>query len=93
MKATEDTTMAAGQAAEWSADGKVAQELGARDSGGHRSLSSSMSWMEAAKGTVREIFAPFDAMEGCIPGDSEPPNTGSACAGVLLTPEGFHGFN
>ena len=32
-------------------------------------------------------------MEGCIPGDSEPPNTGSACAGVLLTPEGFHGFN
>ena len=52
MKATEDTTMAAGQAAEWSADGKVAQELGARDSGGHRSLSSSMSWMEAAKGTV-----------------------------------------
>lgn len=31
MKATEDTTMAAGQAAEWSANGKVGRELRARE--------------------------------------------------------------
>ena len=41
-----------------------------------------------------EIFATFDTMEGCILDNSEPPNTGSACAGVLLTPgEGFHSLN
>lgn len=33
-------------------------------------------------------------MEGCILDNSEPPNTGSACAGVLLTPgEGFRSLS